>query len=135
MCSICFFFKQNTAYDVRISDWSSDVCSSDLDVLCAHLCALRSLRTDCFTLSPRLRGSEFSSLLPAVTAEVGAFHRLGQPHVSQQNHGQEHEVQRRPGLKLEVVRKRSDRKSVVEGKGVSVRVDLGGRRYIKTKKK
>src|SRR3546814_947905 len=30
--SICFFFKQNTAYDVRISDWSSDVCSSDLPV-------------------------------------------------------------------------------------------------------
>src|SRR3546814_8083448 len=26
----CFFFKQKTAYDMRISDWSSDVCSSDL---------------------------------------------------------------------------------------------------------
>src|SRR3546814_7791760 len=26
-----FFFTQNTAYDLRISDWSSDVCSSDLD--------------------------------------------------------------------------------------------------------
>src|SRR3546814_7471511 len=26
----CFVFKQKTAYDVRISDWSSDVCSSDL---------------------------------------------------------------------------------------------------------
>src|SRR3546814_4434320 len=26
-----FFVKQKTAYDVRISDWSSDVCSSDLD--------------------------------------------------------------------------------------------------------
>src|SRR3546814_2760028 len=26
----CFFFKQKTAYEVRISDWSSDVCSSDL---------------------------------------------------------------------------------------------------------
>src|SRR3546814_4579477 len=26
-----FFFKQKTAYDMRISDWSSDVCSSDLD--------------------------------------------------------------------------------------------------------
>src|SRR3546814_1435226 len=26
-----FFFKQNTAYEMRISDWSSDVCSSDLD--------------------------------------------------------------------------------------------------------
>src|SRR3546814_11298984 len=32
VCSelFCFLFKQKTAYDVRISDWSSDVCSSDL---------------------------------------------------------------------------------------------------------
>src|SRR3546814_12707016 len=40
VCSICvlvfvlliyfFFFKQKTAYEMRISDWSSDVCSSDL---------------------------------------------------------------------------------------------------------
>src|SRR3546814_1735113 len=29
MC-LRFFFKQTTAYDMRISDWSSDVCSSDL---------------------------------------------------------------------------------------------------------
>src|SRR3546814_4312098 len=28
-----FFFKQKTAYEMRISDWSSDVCSSDLRVL------------------------------------------------------------------------------------------------------
>src|SRR3546814_2188743 len=28
-----FFFKQKTAYDMRISDWSSDVCSSDLDIV------------------------------------------------------------------------------------------------------
>src|SRR3546814_10063073 len=28
-----FFFKQKTAYDLRISDWSSDVCSSDLGSL------------------------------------------------------------------------------------------------------
>src|SRR3546814_10901471 len=27
---VCFFVKQKTAYDMRISDWSSDVCSSDL---------------------------------------------------------------------------------------------------------
>src|SRR3546814_8800918 len=26
----CFYFKQKTAYEMRISDWSSDVCSSDL---------------------------------------------------------------------------------------------------------
>src|SRR3546814_10684880 len=29
MCCV-FFFKQKTAYEMRISDWSSDVCSSDL---------------------------------------------------------------------------------------------------------
>src|SRR3546814_317360 len=28
---MCFFFKQKTAYELRISDWSSDVCSSDLE--------------------------------------------------------------------------------------------------------
>src|SRR3546814_6304017 len=27
---LVFFFKQKTAYEMRISDWSSDVCSSDL---------------------------------------------------------------------------------------------------------
>src|SRR3546814_3934678 len=27
-----FFFKQKTAYEMRISDWSSDVCSSDLSI-------------------------------------------------------------------------------------------------------
>src|SRR3546814_7427160 len=29
-CCFVFFFKQKTAYEMRISDWSSDVCSSDL---------------------------------------------------------------------------------------------------------
>src|SRR3546814_2264180 len=32
LCFMCFFFfKQKTAYEMRISDWSSDVCSSDLE--------------------------------------------------------------------------------------------------------
>src|SRR3546814_16456544 len=30
VCFFFFFFKQKTAYEMRISDWSSDVCSSDL---------------------------------------------------------------------------------------------------------
>src|SRR3546814_6896085 len=34
MYFLFFFFKQKTAYEMRISDWSSDVCSSDL-----HRCA------------------------------------------------------------------------------------------------
>src|SRR3546814_15594548 len=29
---VVFFFKQKTAYEMRISDWSSDVCSSDLEI-------------------------------------------------------------------------------------------------------
>src|SRR3546814_12615157 len=33
MIFIFFFFKQKTAYEMRISDWSSDVCSSDLTEL------------------------------------------------------------------------------------------------------
>src|SRR3546814_3930493 len=40
MCQIYyafFFFKQKTAYEMRISDWSSDVCSSDLQKLSRSL--------------------------------------------------------------------------------------------------
>src|SRR3546814_3601024 len=42
-----FFFKQKTAYEMRISDWSSDVCSSDLASTCLP-------RPPC----PRCSGSE-----------------------------------------------------------------------------
>src|SRR3546814_4972940 len=38
---VFFFFKQKTAYEMRISDWSSDVCSSDL---------VRSVRRAGFTV-------------------------------------------------------------------------------------
>src|SRR3546814_10535811 len=33
---LIFFFKQKTAYEMRISDWSSDVCSSDLSAIELH---------------------------------------------------------------------------------------------------
>src|SRR3546814_5711694 len=39
-----FFFKQKTAYEMRISDWSSDVCSSDLDLV--NLENIGSLKVD-----------------------------------------------------------------------------------------
>src|SRR3546814_10917753 len=38
-----FFFKQKTAYEMRISDWSSDVCSSDLLACESHLPCSRFL--------------------------------------------------------------------------------------------
>src|SRR3546814_3963682 len=39
-----FFFKQKTAYEMRISDWSSDVCSSDLSRSYRDLFHRRKLR-------------------------------------------------------------------------------------------
>src|SRR3546814_5528136 len=36
LCYFIFFFKQKTAYEMRISDWSSDVCSSDLATSQVH---------------------------------------------------------------------------------------------------
>src|SRR3546814_14183721 len=36
VCFFFFFFKQKTAYEMRISDWSSDVCSSDLPARCTE---------------------------------------------------------------------------------------------------
>src|SRR3546814_5286216 len=38
-----FFFKQKTAYEMRISDWSSDVCSSDLRALVGEADILLSI--------------------------------------------------------------------------------------------
>src|SRR3546814_5412179 len=50
---ICFcFFKQKTAYEMRISDWSSDVCSSDL----THQ-AVRRFHEECRTRYPAFGGS------------------------------------------------------------------------------
>src|SRR3546814_124852 len=48
-----FFFKQKTAYEMRISDWSSDVCSSDLQVLLQK--ALLPLRAPFDMLAMKLR--------------------------------------------------------------------------------
>src|SRR3546814_5645113 len=48
MFYLCFF-KQKTAYEMRISDWSSDVCSSDL-LITARLDPQRILRIRCLYL-------------------------------------------------------------------------------------
>src|SRR3546814_6893979 len=48
----CFFFKQKTAYEMRISDWSSDVCSSDL--LPPPVFSLHAPTGDAFDFEPLL---------------------------------------------------------------------------------
>src|SRR3546814_4372079 len=58
---VFFFFKQKTAYEMRISDWSSDVCSSDLrapDVRCLPTTA-QNARTE---ISRRLLSRDAGSL-------------------------------------------------------------------------
>src|SRR3546814_669125 len=55
---VLFFFKQTTAYDLRISDWSSDVCSSDLLMLV------------CSSVSPLSRGG--------IDRDAADFHELGE---------------------------------------------------------
>src|SRR3546814_2700805 len=52
--SCFFFFKQKTAYEMRISDWSSDVCSSDLMAFAelirpAHICLVPETRQELTT--------------------------------------------------------------------------------------
>src|SRR3546814_4451300 len=103
VCVSFFFFKRRTAYEVRISDWSSDVCSSDLYIKRGGYEALRKI------LSSGMKPED-------VIAEVKASGLRGRGGAGFPT-----------GLKWS----RSEERRV--GKGVSVRVDLGGRRIIKKK--
>src|SRR3546814_6990660 len=62
VCCFIFFFKQKTAYEMRISDWSSDVCSSDLlgDFGAAHLRFLAAV--DGGEIEPFVRLDEIDAL-------------------------------------------------------------------------
>src|SRR3546814_6170596 len=51
-----FFFKQKTAYEMRISDWSSDVCSSDLTTLLKLLTGEIAPDSGAVTLAKTLDG-------------------------------------------------------------------------------
>src|SRR3546814_7232297 len=66
---VFFFFKQKTAYEMRISDWSSDVCSSDL-------------RTELAGRRPHLFSRPLAQKAPSQTPPDPAdLHRsAGQPH-------------------------------------------------------
>src|SRR3546814_8547018 len=65
--SYCFFFKQKTAYEMRISDWSSDVCSSDL----SRQCDRGHGRTE----PDRRRSAGRGIAVPAARQLAGGHHR------------------------------------------------------------
>src|SRR3546814_8793549 len=71
-----FFFKQKTAYEMRISDWRSDVCSSDLATENRELTAAlgidqRRLFTSVFALGAGLAGLAGALELPRHPASLG----------------------------------------------------------------
>src|SRR3546814_13933125 len=75
------FFKQKTAYEMRISDWSSDVCSSDLST--AHARLLRGSVEGTVPLAPKKGTStcRTSSSSPAMSApRLGAAQILHGDH-------------------------------------------------------
>src|SRR3546814_18553652 len=128
MCScFVFFFKQKTAYELRISDWSSDVCSSDL-----HAGLLHSSR-DTGTLPPiQLRGP-FCGPRPRQlrrnNKSIRAFRHNYDRALKEKRRWAPIPHRETPAPSP----LRSEERRV--GKSVSVRVDLGGRRVLKKKKK
>src|SRR3546814_19728080 len=119
------FLKQDTTYAMRISDWSSDVCASDLgpgggDGLAVDLVHHVAAGEDAGHAGARAAGLDLD-IAVAVELEM-TLEQVGRGRMADGDEA---------ALDIEA----GDRKSVVEGKSVSVRVDLGGRRIIKTKKK
>src|SRR3546814_12737031 len=131
-----FFFKQKTAYEMRISDWSSDVCSSDLGAAGGRSCGgaqvepvpdldERGYQIAHHRFVMRRAGREAQPF--GAARHRGIVDRLDVDAVF----GEQHVAAL---LGLDRIADQ-ERKSVVEGKSVSVRVDLGGRRVIKKNKK
>src|SRR3546814_7420199 len=102
-----FVFKQKTAYEMRISDWSSDVCSSDLRGQAVRGYAQRAV-------GRRVRGKRRQDLdrlaadIDVRAPAAGRGRRLDRARDVEQVRGVEHQP---PGIEREP--RREDRKSVV----------------------
>src|SRR3546814_18785803 len=120
--SVCFvFFKQKTAYEMRISDWSSDVCSSVL-----------RLRP-----GKRGRGRDRTDAAAALRHRLFPLRQRARDPARPEAGGQGARRSRSRLFLAGRVRRgryRGDRKRDVEGKRVSGRVALGGRRIITQKR-
>src|SRR3546814_15355222 len=119
---LVFCVKQKTAYELGISDWGSDVCSSDLRS--QH--ESDDVRAMGRARGPQAAGGRAARAEAGTGADRGPFGRRQLRH----DVGDRGQVpaQATPSL-------RPQRTSVVEGKSVSVRVDLGCRGITKKTKK
>src|SRR3546814_20017238 len=103
---------------MRISDWSSDVCSSDLDLGKVE-------RVETIILRSRI-GHDLDGKRPArIIAASDCVEQVAAVEIG---------IVTGHATGLRIAEEFQDRKSVVKGKSVSVRVDLGCRRIIKKKK-
>src|SRR3546814_14894400 len=122
-----FFFKQKTAYEMRISDWSSDVCSSDL---AAFKGLEEGKNTEQIIESIKSRRDlGFLDWQPELEIDTGRKFSDGARAAAVIKDALAKDICPACGGRFYI-----DRKSFVLGKSVSVRVDLGGRRIIKKKK-
>src|SRR3546814_19340390 len=150
-----FFFKQKTAYEMRISDWSSDVCSSDL-TRAPHASSVSSRRSAFLQptrhkLLSRSAGNFENSSSTLVSLDLPGFNSIVRYVqvssirwvISRLKLPQTASV-RSPLRRLRNARVRyayagfgglglRDGKDVVQGMCVSVCVDLGGRLCLKQK--
>src|SRR3546814_17325217 len=113
-----FFVKQKTAYEMRISDWSLDVCSSDLGSSMSKRPGGRSVGNGAFI---------------ATCCLVGLFRGQGSLAIFPNSHEDNRNwisPSAHPGLPFRLIA----RMRVVSGKSASIRVDLGGSCFY-TKKK
>src|SRR3546814_18500755 len=100
---------------MRISDWSSDVCSSDLAGPCANALCHHGAGEQHAELERHVGDDRDRCVLQRMPGDDHPFGQTGEPLEAAE-------------IALQ------DRKSVVEGNSVSARVDTGGCRIIKTKR-
>src|SRR3546814_16310682 len=114
---------------MRISDWSSDVCSSDLTAIAEQTRFVAGIQHALGDWQKSVAqafntvGNSLPSALPG-TADFGSLMAMFTPGCDAPT-----------GKPAAKAKGHADRKSVVEGKSVSVRVDRGGGRIMKKKKK
>src|SRR3546814_16829432 len=153
------YFKQKTAYELRISDWSSDVCSSDLAglTLCdadAGAACEQPLHDIAAEKAPaaqhrdqlpveflhcvrlyRFSGWRGARRRPSPCREAGRGARGDDGDMTQNPRlCDKMRLGHRDAVDKPMAAPLSDRKSVGWGKSVSVRVDLGGRGILKKNK-